>query len=298
MATFATIEKFYAGEYPVSSCATETDFYALWHKRNLTRLAPIDIALAGAFLADRLPWAFTAGYQATLQSAFPTLPDDGWAAFAATEDTKEPDRHPGTTLVESNDGFLLNGNKAWVAHSRSVDHLIITINDPGGDKRRARGLIINSDRAGVVLSHREKSDFLSAMSQGFANFDNVEIDRSETFEFEAIRQFGRSEAKFVTLAAGAFIAARLSEASELQDRVVANMLAVAGLIHEPETSRQVYASVDREFQTCVDLFEKQLATNAIPDYDADRRMFRMYTDRIQRRREYAKKELAQSHDSQ
>jgi len=297
MSTFQTIEKFYAGEYSVSPCTTERDLYELWRERMIDRLAPIDIALAGAFLADRLPWTFTAGYQATLRSTFPMLPTGGWAAFAATEDLNEPARYPGTTLLECDGGYRLNGNKSWVAHSKFVDHLIVTVNSPSGDKRLARGLIVRSNRPGVTLSHREKPGFLAAMSQGFAAFDNVEIDAAAVFEFEPIRQFGRSEAKFVTLAACAFIAARLAEASELQDRVVATMLAIAGLIAEPETSRQVYAGVNREFQMCVELFEQQLAPNSIPDYAADRRLFRMYTDRIQRRREYAKKELAQARNN-
>lgn len=294
MATFQSIEKYYAGGYHVTPCETEREFYELWCEHSLDRLAPTDIAIVGAFIADRLPWVFTAGYQATLRSAFPQLPSGGWAAFAATEDAKEPERHPGTTLTAHGAEYRLNGNKSWVAHSKFVDHLIITVNDPGGNKRLARGIIIDSKRSGITLTHRDRPGFLTAMSQGFANFDNVEIDKKDVFEFEPIRQFGRSEAKFVMLASAAFITARLIEASELQDRVIANLIAIVGLIEEHETSRQVYASVDREFQACVDLFEKQLPSNSIPDYPADKRLFRMYTDRIQRRREYAKQELAQA----
>ncbi len=38
------------------------------------------------------------------------------------------------------------------------------------------------------------------MSQGFVKFEDTPIERGEVFEFEPIRQFGRTEAKFVMLA--------------------------------------------------------------------------------------------------
>jgi alkylation response protein AidB-like acyl-CoA dehydrogenase len=111
--------------------------------------APTDGAIAGALLADRLPWVFTAGYQATLRNAFPALPDGGWAAFVATEDEQVPRAHPGTTLTGDGQRYLLNGHKSWVTHSQVVDRLIVTVNDPAGDKRRARGLISEGRNAAV-----------------------------------------------------------------------------------------------------------------------------------------------------
>ncbi|MFT4583559.1 MAG: hypothetical protein ACI915_003197 [Gammaproteobacteria bacterium] len=293
MTALQTIEKYLGGDYQITPCETEADYYALWAARNIGDLPQQACAIAGAMLADRLPWVFTAGYQATLRSAFPMLPQGGWAAFAATEDTVDSAAHPGTTLASANGAYKLNGTKAWVAHSAAVDHLIVTVNDPTGDKCKARGLIVERDRAGVRLTHRDKPGFLSAMSQGFANFNDVQIAPNEIFEFEAIRQFGRSEAKFVTLAASAFMLARTEEATELHDRLINTVAAIGSLLAEQHTSRQVYASIDREFQRCVDIFEQQVAVDGIPDYAADRKMFRMYSDRIQRRRDYAKRDIQQ-----
>ena len=131
---------------------------------------------------------------------------------------------------------------------------------------------------------------LAAMSQGFAKFENTPVERSEVFEFEPIRQFGRSEAKFVMLAGSVFMLARTREGSELGDRLFATAAALLALLNESETSRQVYGGIDREFQRCVDLFEQQADKSTIADYDVDRRLFQMYTDRIQRRVGYAKRE--------
>ena len=208
MATFDVLERHLDGRYATVRCATEADYYAVWHERGLAGMAATDAALAGGLLADRLAWVFTAGYQATLRNAFPTLPAGGWAAFAATEDAHDREAHPGTTLSEDADCYILNGHKSWVAHSRCVDHLIVTVNDVNGDKRRARGLIIERGRAGVTLSHRQQPGFLASMSQGFAKFENTPVAPPEVFEFAPIGLFGRTEAKFVMLAAAAFMLAR------------------------------------------------------------------------------------------
>lgn len=291
MNAVSSFEKFLEGEYSPVECGSERDYRALWDERGMQRLEPAASAIAGGLLADRLPWVFTAGYQATLRNAFPSLPRDGWAAFAATEDTHDPQAHPGTVLIEDGETYRLNGHKSWVAHSALVDYLIVTVNDPGGDKRRARGLIVERSRAGVTLTHRTEPGFLKALSQGFAKFDNAAVAATEVFEFEPIRQFGRTEAKFVMLAGTAFMLARAEEARELHDRLLACGLALLSILSEQDTSRQVYGAVDREFQRCVDRFEQKIDTSAIADYAADRRLFRMYTDRIQRRVAYARQEL-------
>ncbi len=166
-----------------------------------TRWDRLDCALAGALLADRLPWVFTAGYQGTLRNAFPNLKPGGWAAFAATEDAHESpgtsrDAAAGRTVGLPVERVQILG----LSHSRCVDQLIITINDEQGDKRKARGLVIDSKRRGISLTHREQPGFLGSLSQGFAKFDSTEVAVSEVFEFAPIRLFGRTEAKFVMLA--------------------------------------------------------------------------------------------------
>lgn len=279
------------GERPV--CADEQAFYDCWHARELNALPPVSAALSGGLVADRLPWAFAAGYQATLRNAFPMLPGGGWAAFVANEDADDPRRFPGTTLRprDDGDGLRLDGHKLWVAHSRLVDHLLVTVNDPGGDKYRARGVLVPRARPGVTLTHREARGFLAAMSQGFAAFDDVAVAPHEVFEFAPIRQFGRTEAKFVMLALTAFMLAR-TDAGAARDRLLALAAAIVALLGEADTSRAVYAAVDREFQHCADAFDGDGRGDEIPGYVTDAKVFRMYTARIQRREGYARAERA------
>ncbi len=285
----ACFERCLNREYSPQRCPSESDFYALWEQRELSSLPPCECAIVGAMLADRLPWVFAAGYQATLRNAFASLPAGGWAAFAATEDTRSPSEYPGTELMPAELGFRLNGNKSWIAHSKCVDHLIVTVNDPGGDKYRARGTIIASDAEGVMLTHRDRPRFLGAMSQGFAHFDNTPVATDAVFEFEPIRQFGRTEAKFVMLACVSFMVVQLGEKYPLRERLLTLAGALLTLLAEQETSRQLYAVLDRYYQSCVHDFERSAAAERIPQFENDKQLFRMYTARIQRRGEFARK---------
>ncbi len=292
--SYAALESLLEQRYDTTVAENERSFYDLWHANGLHRHHPVEAAVIGGMLADRPAWIFAAGYQATLKSAFPALPEQGWAAFAATEDVNDPDAHPGTTLEETRDGYMLNGYKSWVGHSRLVDHMVITVNDPGGDKYQARGMVLPAARAGVTLSHRDRPKFLAAMSQGFAKFNDTPIALNEIFPFEPIRQFGRSEAKFVMLASTAFLAAHARDYPELRDRFVQCAAAIVGLIAEKQTSRQVYGSIDRRYQAAVDDFEQTVDTSAIADYSADSSLFRMYSARIQRRVGYAQANAGQA----
>ncbi|MGR8919014.1 MAG: hypothetical protein ACU85V_05295 [Gammaproteobacteria bacterium] len=290
MISLAAFERYLAGPEAPPACPRERDFHALWHARGLDAMAPIDAAVTGGLLADRLAWVFTAGYQATLRNAFGQLPAGGWAAFAATEDVADPAAHPPVTLTEGQAGLVLCGCKSWVGHSRLVGHLVVTVNDPGGDKRRARGVLLPATRVGVRLTHRERPAFLPSMSQGYARFDDVVVAPDEVFGFEPIRQFGRTEAKFVMLAATAFMFARLPAGGGAADHALATAAALAALIGEAETSRQVYGAIEREYQRVVAAFEREADTGAVAEYATDRRLFEMYSARIQRRVGYARAE--------
>lgn len=291
MSDLGALESLLEGAWAPVDCATESDYHALWHARGVAALAPVAMAVAGGALADRPAWVFAAGYQATLRNAF-AVPADGWSAFAATEDAEDPATHPPTTLSATPGGYLLEGCKSWVGHSRRVAHLVVTVNDPGGDKRRAVAVRVAADAPGVVLTHREAPAFLPAVSQGYARFDRVAVDAEALIDFEPIRQFGRTEAKFVMLAGAAFMFAHVPGDTPLADRLLSMAAALIALLGEAETSRQAYGAVDREYQQLVAAFAQAVDTDAIPGWSTDGRLFGMYTARIQRRVGYARAERA------
>ena len=274
----------------VPSCPSEQDFYEAWFKMKLNLLPPIDMAIRGASIADRPAWIFAAGYQATLNNAFPFASRDGWVAFAATEDAANLEAHPGTVLEGTGERMILEGNKSWVGHSKLVSQLLITVNHPSGDKTKVQGVIVGRNDFGVSLTHRQEPNFLRAMSQGFVCFQQTPIDSKNLFGFEPIRLFGRTEAKFVMLACAVFMG-RESTGSR-RDRLISVAAAICSLIQEPKTSRQSYGAIDREYQDCVKEFLAGYKSNSFPFWETDKRLFTMYTDRIQRRAGYAKDEIS------
>ena len=85
------------------------------------------------------------------------------------------------------------------------------------------------------------------------------------------------------LASVAFMLMRVDRDSEPAQRLLNVGTAFEALLAETATSRRAFAAVDLEYQRCVTLFEQHTDTSAIADYENDKRLFRMYSDRIQRR---------------
>jgi alkylation response protein AidB-like acyl-CoA dehydrogenase len=86
---------------------------------------PVDRALAGGALADRLGYAFTAGYQAALQALFP-IGDDVYS-LCITEATGNSPRDIATTLerTASPGMFVMSGRKRWATGAPLADGLIV-----------------------------------------------------------------------------------------------------------------------------------------------------------------------------
>ena len=77
---------------------------------------PIDAAIAGGFAADRLAWAFCAGYQAALRALVPDLPADSLVSLCVSEAAGNHPRAIETSLLpdpERPGGFVLDGHKRW-----------------------------------------------------------------------------------------------------------------------------------------------------------------------------------------
>ena len=133
------------------------------------------------------------------------------------------------------------------------------------------------------------------MSQGFARFDNTIIPPHDILEFEPIRQFGRTEAKFVMLACTGFMFRHAAPGDAgLRDHLTVVAGAFESLLREQTTSRQAYGAVERQFQHTVAQFEQSADTQGIPGYERDKRLLRMYSAKIQRRAGYARAEQAQT----
>ena len=107
---------------------------------------PIERAIAGGFAADRVAWAFAAGYQAALRALVPDLPADTLAAFCVTEDGGNRPRDIQTTITHHVDGGVtVSGAKRWTTLGPDSSLLLVvgreadTGSSTGADSERDAG---------------------------------------------------------------------------------------------------------------------------------------------------------------
>ncbi len=272
------IERFLNGDVAAVPTPDEAAWYKAWHDQGLDTQPPVLQALQGGMCADRLPWVFVAGYQAAIRHVFPEVPAQGWAAYAATEDKSDPAAYPGTRLTASGTGFVLDGCKSWVAQSRHLDHLLVTVNET------QQCVLLSAVQPGVHLSHREAPGFLSAMSQGFARFEAAEILPGRIYDNELMREFGRREPRFVMLAGAGHLLARLKDADKaLQAELIGLISGLAEICLSTEIVPKTLAALDRALQDAVARFAGIADNAALPAWEADHRLLSMYSARIQKR---------------
>lgn len=270
-----------AGSLATANAANEAAWLEVWRAHRLGHCPPIVSALAGGLLANQPSWVFIAGYQAALRVIFDDLPPDGWIAYAATENSEEPDAYPGTRIEETADGWRLYGHKFWVAQSKTLSHMIVTARR-GGEERPNSSVLVRGEAPGVTLTHRDKPRFLANLSQGFAAFDGALTEAPQAYPEESARNFGRTESRFVMLAAAGFMLNHTPEGPS-RDRLASIALALAGTCETPAIGAQVMGAVDREYQAAVANFDAAGLGTGVPDWEADKRLLTMYSARIQQR---------------
>ncbi|MFN0161467.1 MAG: acyl-CoA dehydrogenase family protein [Burkholderiales bacterium] len=88
-----------------------------WWPRQQGRIvgasSTIEGAVMGGYAADRVAWAFGAGYQAALRQLDPTLPEEQVACLCVTEAGGNTPRAIASTLTPDGAGFRLDGHKKW-----------------------------------------------------------------------------------------------------------------------------------------------------------------------------------------
>lgn len=138
---------------------------------------PVDAALAGGFAADRVAFAFAAGYQAALHALVPGLAPDHVVGFAATE---ERGAHPSsieTRLEPAGDGFALTGSKSWGTLATVARDLLVVASE-GRDERgrnRLRVVRVATNAEGVHVQSMPPTPFSPEIPHARVRFDAVRV---------------------------------------------------------------------------------------------------------------------------
>ncbi len=194
-----------------SACPDEDSFQTAWREACLdgngqVLADPGELALAGGALADRLAWVFVSGYQAAVRQCFEALvAGSGWTCLAAAEGREGP----GCTLTADGAGFLLNGEKSWIAGAASLESLVVSVGE--GEQGCFAG--VAADAPGVSIDLPRTPGFLGEMSQGVARFTGTPVVRVLREPVRA-RAFRGAEPLYVMLALNACLRSRAMSAGQ------------------------------------------------------------------------------------
>lgn len=152
------------------------------HRAATRGLPTIARAILGGAAADRLGWAFAAGYGAALRALVPAelLGEDEIGALAATE---ERGAHPKGILTELRDGTL-HGRKRWVTMAPEAHWLFVVArepraNDGEGERPLLRVVRVCRTAPGVTVTPLPPTPFVAEIPHAEITLDGVAVGPSD-----------------------------------------------------------------------------------------------------------------------
>jgi hypothetical protein len=141
----------------------------------------VDQAIVGGFQADRVGYAFAAGYQSALRCLAPSLPADRLVSLSITEEGGGHPRAIKTTLRAAGTegpaarGWRLCGHKKWATLSCDGDVVLVaasTGTDAEG-RNELRMALVPLDARGVTVHQMPGTSFAPEITHGELTFDDV-----------------------------------------------------------------------------------------------------------------------------
>lgn len=147
-------------------------------------LTPIGRALIGGRVADRVGYAFTAGYVSAIRRLVPALGMEEMAALCVSEEGGNHPRAIKAILIEeenSTDGhvFHLSGEKSFVTNADIAEILVVAASAgtiPEG-KNDIRVALVERSAPGVAIIPRKPLPFVPEVTHGRVHFDDVQVSR-------------------------------------------------------------------------------------------------------------------------
>ncbi|MFP1677978.1 acyl-CoA dehydrogenase family protein [Alloalcanivorax sp. C16-2] len=209
---------------------------------------PVALALHGGFAADRVGWAFAAGYQAALRrllANFGLAPDAAIRlALCATEEGGNRPRDIATALRADGAGWRLNGGKSWITLGPVCSELLVVARlDQGGEPSAPPTLKVArvpADAPGVRLRDKAPLAFVPEIPHTAATFEAVALPENALLDGDGydtvVKPFRTVEDTFIALAVQAWL---LREArarnwpADFAEALTASLVTLAALSDRP-----------------------------------------------------------------
>jgi acyl-CoA dehydrogenase len=173
------------------ACEAAGDWWPRWLALAARHRASIDRAIAGGSDADRLGWAFAAGYQAALRALLPLLPDDVLAAMCVTEAEGNHPKAIRTTLTRDGSGFRVSGEKRWTTLGPEGGLFIIIARAAGSPEERPslKAVLLRSGTAGLSVLPMPPARFVPEVPHARVRLDDARVDAAAVLEGDAYERY-------------------------------------------------------------------------------------------------------------
>jgi alkylation response protein AidB-like acyl-CoA dehydrogenase len=154
------------------------DAWRVAHRAATQGLAsPIDRAIAGAILADRVAYAFASGISSALQSLVPDT-GDRLAALCVTERAGNHPRALTTSLTELEGKLTLDGEKTFVTFGTEAEILYVAARagDHADGKPRIVLVAVPRDARGVTTFPAKLAPIVPEVPHAVVRLDQVIVD--------------------------------------------------------------------------------------------------------------------------
>lgn len=177
----------------LEACTSARDF---WERtcRRTEGLHEIDQAITGGLLADRLGFAFAAGYQAALRSLVPSLPLHGLCSLCATEEGGVHPRAMATALRPDGDGrWRMSGHKQLITLAPEADWLLVVAStglDESG-RNRLRLVRLEAGAPGVTVKRMPDLPFVPEIPHGEVVLEEVAVTEADLLPGDGFTRYLR-----------------------------------------------------------------------------------------------------------
>ncbi|MDP3277611.1 MAG: acyl-CoA dehydrogenase [Deltaproteobacteria bacterium] len=165
-------------------------FYATHAARTAAVPSSIGRALLGGLHADRVAFAFAAGYRAALCALVPSrVGPDVRATLCVTESGGNHPRAIETTLTETDEGLLLQGQKAFCTLADDATLLLIAAREGERDGRPSIRLVcVSPAQIGVVIEPLAPLRFVPEASHALLAL-NTRVDPAQVLEGDGYTRY-------------------------------------------------------------------------------------------------------------
>jgi acyl-CoA dehydrogenase len=232
------------------------DWLPQWRALTTQGHAPMALALRGGYAADRLAWAFSAGYQAALRALIGGAAPNEVLSLSVTEASGNRPRDIAARLhTDGQGGWRLSGHKRWASLAPCATRvLVVALDERGvvapGDRPRLCVADVGVPSAGLTLRSMPPTPFVPEVPHGNISLDAVPLAASAVLPADGyehyVKPFRTLEDTFVTAATLAYLL-RESLArcwpQALSESLVGQLVTLSGLSAAPADDPLVHLAL-------------------------------------------------------